>query len=274
MTKAEKLKKARYKKQTLKRANCPKRKAYLRKWRKKNRKRINEYQKEWDAKNPDKVAQYKAKQEKKRKTEVRARAKAKKEHYKKNKVQIEAEKAAKKKAKYEANKDRLNAARRAFNQTPEGKEKLRVKHEKDKASPKRAAYVKKYQKKNAQRRREYLKTYIKERMASDPAFKLQRVLRKRTKGVLARLFISKTFQKHERFLGCTLLELKEHIEKQFEPWMTWQNHGKYGWHVDHIKPLSKFDLSDPKQFAEASHYTNLRPLHWRENLSKHAKEIV
>jgi broad-specificity NMP kinase len=44
--------------------------------------------------------------------------------------------------------------------------------------------------------------------------------------------------------------------------MTWSNYGKDGWELDHIKPLSSFDLVDPDQFKDACHYTNLAPV-WR-----------
>jgi hypothetical protein len=29
--------------------------------------------------------------------------------------------------------------------------------------------------------------------------------------------------------------------------MTWENYGVKGWHIDHIKPCSSFDLTDPIQ---------------------------
>ena len=69
-------------------------------------------------------------------------------------------------------------------------------------------------------------------------------------------------------LGCTIEELKIHLENQFEEGMTWENWKPDGWHIDHKKPLSKFDLTDPEQLKEAVHYTNLQPLWWNENLEK------
>ncbi len=51
--------------------------------------------------------------------------------------------------------------------------------------------------------------------------------------------------------------------------MTWDNHGLYGWHIDHVVPLSSFDLTDHKQVKKACHWFNLQPLWAKENLSKH-----
>ena len=72
-------------------------------------------------------------------------------------------------------------------------------------------------------------------------------------------------------LGCTIDELKTYLESKFKPSMTWYNYGFYGWHIDHIKPLASFDLTDRKQFLEVCHYTNLQPLWANENLSKGKK---
>lgn len=103
---------------------------------------------------------------------------------------------------------------------------------------------------------------------SDTQFKLRRLFRTRMKRALLAQGIAKTFQSHVRLLGCTVEHAQKHIESQFEPWMTWENHGPTGWHIDHIKPLSAFDLTDPAQVAEACHFSNLQPLHWQENLAK------
>lgn len=71
-----------------------------------------------------------------------------------------------------------------------------------------------------------------------------------------------------RDLGCTIPELKAHLERLFQPGMSWDNYGPKGWHIDHVKPLAKFDLTDPRQLRAACHYTNLQPLWAEDNLKK------
>jgi hypothetical protein len=70
-------------------------------------------------------------------------------------------------------------------------------------------------------------------------------------------------------LGCTLAELRAHLEAQFQPGMTWANYG--AWHVDHRRPLSSFDLSDPAQVVVACHHSNLQPLWAVDNIRKGAR---
>jgi hypothetical protein len=74
-----------------------------------------------------------------------------------------------------------------------------------------------------------------------------------------------------RFLGCSVDEARRHIEKQWLPGMSWENHSRSGWHIDHIVPLKAFSLADAEQAKRALHYTNLRPLWAKDNLSKGAK---
>ena len=69
-----------------------------------------------------------------------------------------------------------------------------------------------------------------------------------------------------RDLGCTIQELKVHLEKLFKPGMTWENYGE--WHIDHKYPLSKADLTDREQLLKVCHYTNLQPLWKLDNLKK------
>jgi hypothetical protein len=98
--------------------------------------------------------------------------------------------------------------------------------------------------------------------------KLARILRRR---------FNKAVKLHQsssyilKVCGCSLEDLRKHLESQFKPGMTWENHGFYGWHIDHIKPLAKFDLNDPDCQKRAFHYTNLQPLWKDENFAKRDK---
>jgi len=72
-------------------------------------------------------------------------------------------------------------------------------------------------------------------------------------------------------LGCSIAEVIRHLEAQFQSGMSWENRSLHGWHIDHRKPLSSFNLSDPDQLAQACHYTNLQPLWAKENIVKGAR---
>ena len=74
----------------------------------------------------------------------------------------------------------------------------------------------------------------------------------------------------EYFLGCTFEEAWGYLIPQFRFPMTRENYGKI-WHVDHIRPVCSFDLSDPEQVKACFHYTNLQPLFIEENLRKGGK---
>lgn len=80
----------------------------------------------------------------------------------------------------------------------------------------------------------------------------------------------KGIRKHRREfekLGYTLEELKQHLERQFQPGMTWENYGE--WHVDHVVPVTKcqkiVSLDDPA-VKEVWGLPNLQPL-WAEQNS-------
>ena len=70
-------------------------------------------------------------------------------------------------------------------------------------------------------------------------------------------------------LGCSIDELKIHLQNQFKEGMTWQNHGE--WHIDHIIPCAAFDLSKKENCLKCFNYKNLQPLWAHENLSKSDK---
>jgi len=112
------------------------------------------------------------------------------------------------------------------------------------------------------------KKYKQHRLENDIEFRLKKNLRARISNVLKGDYKSGSAI---RDLGCSSKELKLYLESQFESGMSWDNYGLRGWHIDHIIPLCKFDLTNSQQFKLATHYTNLRPLWATDNWSKGGK---
>jgi hypothetical protein len=71
-----------------------------------------------------------------------------------------------------------------------------------------------------------------------------------------------------QLVGCSKPALVAHLESQFEPGMSWENYGRGGWEIDHIKPCADFDLIDPDQQRACFHFTNLRPFWQLANVRK------
>lgn len=117
--------------------------------------------------------------------------------------------------------------------------------------------------------KEKLNQYRKNKKATDPQFKLKHILRLRLLDALKR---NNTTKRHSALilLSCSIEQCKQHIENQFKPEMSWNNHGSY-WEIDHIKPCDSFDLTDIEQQKQCFHYTNLQPLTISENRSKKNK---
>lgn len=103
---------------------------------------------------------------------------------------------------------------------------------------------------------------------NNPEWKIRKRMSARL-GEIIRVFTGKRKAvKTELLLGCSRNVLIQWMESQFVDGMNWENYGQFGWHIDHIRPCSSFDLSRPKQQRACFHYTNLQPLWWRDNISK------
>jgi hypothetical protein len=146
-------------------------------------------------------------------------------------------------------------------------------------------YREKMLERNKLRRREedaksVQRKYEKMRRDTDINYKLAKILRGRTRTAIAKVKLKLGIEivkcdNQIALLGCTLNELKNHMENKFLPGMTWQNHG-YGdnkWHIDHIIPCDSFDLSKEEEQRKCFHYSNLQPLWQHDNLSKSNKII-
>jgi hypothetical protein len=92
-------------------------------------------------------------------------------------------------------------------------------------------------------------------------------LRNTLAGMLRRKFKNQGWGKQaktQKLLGCSFEEFKVHIEQQFLPGMTWENHG--AWHYDHVIPCDC--AKNILELEALQHWSNFRPLWGRDNLSK------
>ena len=111
--------------------------------------------------------------------------------------------------------------------------------------------------------------YNRERRKIDLDFKLRCIIRERLTKMIRNKSSSSSFN-----LGCSIQQLRAHLESNFQPGMSWHNYGRTGWHIDHIRPLADFDLTDSRQLQQACHYTNLQPLWASDNLRTGARSVV
>ena len=100
------------------------------------------------------------------------------------------------------------------------------------------------------------------RWHNDPLFKLKKMMRSRFKKAMRENWVTGSFTK---LLGCTIKDLKQHIETQFhihpdtKEVMTWDNYGTL-WQIDHKIAFCAVDLTIQEELAKVSNYINLQPL--------------
>lgn len=111
---------------------------------------------------------------------------------------------------------------------------------------------------------EWQREYESKRMKEDLNFRITRNLRSRMSMAIRKQCAIK--ENTKLLLGCDIDFLKKHLESTFDKNMNWGNYGK--WHIDHIIPCSKFDLTKKPEQEKCFHYTNLQALWEKDNLSK------
>ena len=156
---------------------------------------------------------------------------------------------------WEKNKERISEQRKQFRE--QNKERINERQ-------------KQYREQNKEHVSEVAKQYYKQRRQTDPLFKMRCNLRNlinmsmKNQGYTKR---SKTYN----ILGVDFETFKKHIERQFTKGMNWENHGTYGWHYDHILPISSAQTEE--EALKLNHYTNFQPL-WAADNRRKSDKIV
>jgi hypothetical protein len=161
---------------------------------------------------------------------------------------------------YHKNKEHINKKSSEYRKNnPEKLKGWRKKHH-ETNKEKRNRYCIKMRKENP----EYFRKWEKNRRKTNPLYKLIRSVRSRIRSSIKRGGFKKN-SGTEIILGTDYKTFKEYLERQWEPWMSWDNYGKYkigtfnyGWDIDHIIPTST--ATTEEELYKLNHYTNLKPL--------------
>lgn len=139
---------------------------------------------------------------------------------------------------YKKNKELVNTRSKTYNYSEKGKISNKKSREKNKETT--------YQKN---------KIYTKNKYKNNSLYRLKIIIRTRIYSILK----GNKNHKSIEIIGCTIKEYKNHLEKQFKPEMSWENHGKI-WEIDHIKPCDSFNLITLEEQQKCFHYNNVQPL--------------
>lgn len=120
----------------------------------------------------------------------------------------------------------------------------------------------------------------KKQKLNDPKFRIRLLISQTVSTYLKKIGKSK-INSVLMNLPYTMQELKDHLQLQFEPWMSWNNWGSYNtktwddhntltwfWQIDHIIPQSELPYIsvEDENFKKCWSLDNLRPLSAKQNL--------
>ena len=230
-------------------------KEYHKEWRLKNVERLKERKKEWYLKNKEQIKEYLLKNKEYIKEQ-------RKKYYLKNIEQIK---------EYQLkNKEYIKEKKREYYlKNIEQRKEYLLKNREYILAKKKEHYLKNIEQIKEYHRRpktqERRRNRVNNRYNTDINFRLLTICRARVYKAL------KGFDKSAstmELIGCTPDDLRSHMESKFEPWMNWENQGKGGWDIEHIKACFHFNLEDSEQQRACFNWSNLQPMEHIENIKK------
>jgi hypothetical protein len=132
--------------------------------------------------------------------------------------------------------------------------------------------------------KEALNARKRQKYNNDLLFRLRSIISRAIAAFLKRKKHNKNNLSCKNYLDYTIEQLKEHIAAQFEPWMNWENQGRYNvatwndndsstwtWQLDHIIPQSKLPYTsmEDDNFKKCWALENLRPYSAKQNILDH-----
>jgi len=163
----------------------------------------------------------------------------------------------------EENKDQIADCQRSYREKNQKRLAAQKAEYYEKNKEKISQYKKDWASGNRRRINKRVAKWKREKYATDIDFRITCNLRRRVNKALHGIAKSRSTLE---LLGCSVDELKRHLELQFEEGMSWDNYGD--WHIDHIVPCAAFDMTNAEERKKCFHHTNLQPLWACDNLKK------
>ena len=250
------------------------RKEYMKTYKEKHRIKTNKQAKKYRETHREQIKDYKKEYQKTHKLVIKEK---KHEYYIKNKEKInniskkyqeihKEEISEQRKEFYKINNEQIKQNSKDYYQEHKEERINYTNEHKEELKEYNKQHHKGYYIKNKEKIIERVKIYQINKLKTDVNFRILRNLRNRIWYALKR----NTKSEHTiELLGCSIDQLKQHLQSKFKQGMTWSNYGS--WHVDHMIPCASFDLSKESEQRECFNYKNLQPLWAIDNLRKSKK---
>lgn len=166
--------------------------------------------------------------------------------------------------------DSLKNSQKKYRSSDKYKENRKIKRNTDEQRAKARVYD--IKRDATTKRRKQRNDNLMKKLKSDPFFRLKHNMRNRVRNI----FRSKKWHKDNKtsqYIGCSLEQLKKHIEDQFSSEMSWENYALV-WELDHQKALGL--ANSKKEIYNLCHYLNLKPMliNDHKNKTKTDKKLI
>lgn len=163
------------------------------------------------------------------------------------------------KLRRENNKEKIKEYKKDYSSKPENKIK-------------KANYNKLWVENNKEKYKKRRREYEKRRKEENPLYRLKSTI----VGLISSSFSRnkkslKKSEKTEKILGCTIEFFIDYILNYNGQQFLANDFGITGFHIDHIIPISLAKTEE--EVIKLCHYTNLRPLYYKDNIEKSNKLI-
>jgi len=245
-------------------------------YRKNNKEQMAEYNKKYRENNKEKIAEYYKERYENNKEQIA--------EYNKNYSKNNKEKRAEyNKERYENNKEKEREKAKEYSKNNKEKRAEYNKEYDKKNKEKKAERGKEYRKNNKEKIAERLKEYCEISKCEHNKIRgvckicnLNRYLVNLNRTNIKRVLKSSSQNKTKssiKYLGCDVEYFRDYFKKKMDLWnenkeikMNWGNI-----HIDHIKPISVFNLDEEDELNKCCNYTNFQPLLATDNLRKNNK---